>query len=90
MDGAGRRGNEAVDGFEKGGLAGAAAAQEDNGFAFLNFEGDVAEDGTAGEGAGEVPDFEERLGHGFSMVAGARLIVFRTRGSGHLLMCLDP
>jgi len=75
MYGAGGGWDQAVDGFEEGSFAGAAAAQEDNGFTFLDFEVDVAEDGAAREGAGEIPDFEERGRHGFYMVAGAGIAV---------------
>jgi len=80
VDGAGGGRYEAVDGFEEGGLAGSAASEKDDGFAFLDFEGDVAEDGAAGQGAGEVSNFEER-GHVLDTVAWPGPLWLRGEGS---------
>ena len=69
MDRAGGWRDQAVDGFEECGFAGTAAAEEDDGFTFLDVEGDVTEDGAAGQGAGEVADFEQGIGHALHTVA---------------------
>ena len=75
-DGAGdvRRGRkEAEEGEGGGGLAGAGFADEAEGFAGIDFEGDAVDGGMGVEGDGEVVDFQERVGHGEMVMQGVEL-----------------
>ena len=57
-------GQEAENGERGGGFAGAGFADEAQGFAVVDLEGDSVHGALVVEGDGEVVDFQERVGHG--------------------------
>ncbi len=63
---AGSGGEQAQEGERGGGFAGAGLADEAEGFAGREREGDAVDDFAGAEGYGEAVDFEQRRGHGVS------------------------
>ena len=57
---AGKR-DQPVDRLEQGGLAGAAAAQQDDGFALANLQVDVAQNRAPADAAREIAYFEKSV-----------------------------
>ena len=61
-------GEEAEDGERGGGFAGAGFADQAEGFAGIDVEGDILDGGVLAEADGEVGDFEERRGFHWQML----------------------
>ena len=61
---AARKRDQPVDRLEQGGLAGAAAAQQDDGLALANLQVDVAQNRAPADTAREIAYFEKSVRHG--------------------------